>query len=171
MAYLEDCFDHKKLNSIIRRISNRLLEDYKKGVFEILAVSGNSGIIIGSIISYKTKIPLLVIRKPGENSHGELVEMSYKFRSTKKMFSKYAILDDFISSGATIKRMIGTLESKYKVELSVIYCWNVFAGESFFDVPNRLNIIEYNYTKYVGVETNKKFVPQSSGKRICVYNI
>ena len=55
MAYLEDCFDHKKLNSIIRRISNRLLEDYKKGVFEILAVSGNSGILLGLLFHIKLK--------------------------------------------------------------------------------------------------------------------
>lgn len=90
----------------------RLMSDLPKLMVELdcdfVAVSGTSGTFIAGALVAACGLPVLMIRKPGENSHGDLIE-----GNSEHKYRRGIILDDFVSSGATVRRMIETLGSVY----------------------------------------------------------
>lgn len=74
-----------------------------KNDFNGIVVTGLSGITIGSIVAYFMDKTLTIIRKPHEECHGNTVEGPIP--------RKYIILDDFISSGDTIIRIMSQLKT------------------------------------------------------------
>lgn len=80
----------------------------KETGFDTIAFSGISGSAIAFILSHWLDIPLLCVRKRGENSHyhaggGRILEGNV--RDVKK----YIITDDFIASGATCNHIIESI--------------------------------------------------------------
>ena len=74
---------------------------------DAIVVSGNSGISIGHAALMLIEFPLVLVRKNKDNSHGTAVEgpLNHKLR-------RYLILDDFVSSGATVRNICDTLYSQ-----------------------------------------------------------
>ena len=70
--------------------------------FDAAAFTGSSGCCIAFVLAYETGIPLLYVRKPGEKSHGSALECNVKETPIKK----YLIVDDFIDTGDTIRKMV-----------------------------------------------------------------
>ena len=70
--------------------------------FDAVAFTGSSGCCIAFVLAYETKIPLLYVRKPGEKSHGGTLETNVRNTAIKK----YLIVDDFIDTGDTIRKMV-----------------------------------------------------------------
>lgn len=66
-----------------------------------VVVRGNSGVSAAFAAMIYLDFPLILSRKPGENSHGGAIEGPYNFT-----LGKYIIADDFVSSGATIRSVL-----------------------------------------------------------------
>lgn len=80
----------------------------KETEFDTIAFSGISGAAIAFILSHWMDVPLLCVRKKGENSHyhqggGRLLEGNIQD------MRKYIIVDDFIASGATCNHIIDSI--------------------------------------------------------------
>ncbi len=65
--------------------------------FDVIAIRGNSGAIVGGAVAAELEKSLLLVRKPTENSHGSPVETSLRLDTYR-----YVVVDDFVSSGETI---------------------------------------------------------------------
>lgn len=62
--------------------------------------TGLSGIIPSSIYAYAHRLELVVLRRDEERSHGRMIE------GATLDHHKFAIIDDFIDTGATLKRLL-----------------------------------------------------------------
>jgi hypoxanthine phosphoribosyltransferase len=75
--------------------------------FDAIVVSGTSGLLVGPAIADQLGLPLVVVRKPDDGSHsGSLVEGAVGF---DKPNPKYIVVDDFVSSGDTVARIMETM--------------------------------------------------------------
>lgn len=72
---------------------------------DAVAVTGKSGLSLAFATLMLIDFPLIVVRKRGENSHGNPIEGAHSVD-----VRKYIILDDFVSSGSTIKTMVGSID-------------------------------------------------------------
>jgi adenine/guanine phosphoribosyltransferase-like PRPP-binding protein len=69
-----------------------------------LIVSGTSGVWLGAMLTMEQDLPVVLVRKDGENSHGSIVEGDTAAKTG-------LVVDDFISTGATINRIARSLSS------------------------------------------------------------
>lgn len=78
-------------------------EEIRKLVdFDSIAFTGSSGCAIAFPLLIKNKnLGMLYIRKAGESSHGSAIEYT-----AKNPVEKYIIVDDFVDSGATVRRIV-----------------------------------------------------------------
>ncbi len=100
--------------------------------FSHLVVSGYSGSLFGGIVSSLTHIPLVVVRKEaaGGSHHGSQVEAT-----PNDLIKSYLILDDFIASGDTVRRIYLTI---------VDYC-----ARLDFKAPKIKGVFLYNSEKFL----------------------
>lgn len=88
-----------------------------------VVVHGNSGVSCGFaalMLTHEQDFNLVLLRKDNDNSHGSPIEGPAGHR-----LQKYLILDDFISSGATMNRIrdkINTLHAQVPWSLPVPEC-------------------------------------------------
>lgn len=68
--------------------------------FDTIAFTGMSGALFAPIVAYKLHKEIVAIRKPRDGSHSDYDTEGYLHAS------KYIIIDDFVSSGRTVKRII-----------------------------------------------------------------
>lgn len=79
--------------------------------YDAIAFSGNSGAMIGGALAAMTgKVPILV-RKDREDSHSRLSVEGY-FPCTN-VRAKYVVVDDFVYSGYTVRRIVRLIEGVY----------------------------------------------------------
>lgn len=114
---------------------DRLVQWLKKSDldFEAIAVSGVSGLVVGGALSYATGIPLVVVRKSGDKKHSD-----FSVESSLVGDFKYVILDDLISSGSTIKRIITKIERDLRF----------YDNSKDYRVPECVGIILYYATHH-----------------------
>ena len=96
--YLSDCFDIKKRVVTVNRLWEFVIKEKVK--FDSIAVMGVSGLVIGSILSYKLGSNLCVVRKT-TRTHSE-----NKVESGIKSIESYLIIDDIMDSGKTVRSII-----------------------------------------------------------------
>lgn len=105
--------DADKLMRAVDRTADAIktwLADHPQHKITHMLVSGISGQSVGWPVSYKLGLPVCVVRKPGEDSHG-------KFDGDlvgNGNFGDYVIVDDQIATGSTINRMLGQV-AKYVI--------------------------------------------------------
>jgi len=98
--YLCAALDKRTLPNIIKNA----IEFSRNIEFDSIAVRGMSGSIVASAIAFELEKNIIIIRKDKDNTHSDAtVEYSFYPR-------KYIIVDDFISSGKTIKTIIEEME-------------------------------------------------------------
>lgn len=68
---------------------------------DAIAFRGSSGAAMGYTLAYLSGVPPLYIRKPKEKSHGSVTE------GPEGPVRRYVIVDDFSSSGETLKTILG----------------------------------------------------------------
>ena len=68
---------------------------------QAIAYTGSSGAAIAFPLAIAYELPIIYVRKKGEQSHGCPVECNY----TQEL-ENYIIVDDFIAFGATVRRII-----------------------------------------------------------------
>lgn len=65
--------------------------------FDTIVVRGNSGLVLGSVVSYLMEKNLYIVRKSVEPSHTNA-------RAEGNFGERWIFLDDFIASGSTVKK-------------------------------------------------------------------
>lgn len=85
-----------------------------------IAVTGVSGQSVGWPLSYKLNIPLLVVRKSGERSHGVRSLIGHG------QLTNYVILDDMIESGATIRAIWKSVKEGAATKRTLPECKAIF---------------------------------------------
>lgn len=85
--------------------------------FEAIAFSGMSGALIAPSVAIALNKPLLLVRKPTDDSHASGDAKHGCFKANKFGFvegatdaSKYIIIDDFMSSGNTLIRIKSAID-------------------------------------------------------------
>ena len=79
----------------------------KKLKFSAMAFTGSSGAAIAFIVGVAAQIPIIYVRKDDESCHGNRVECN-----TDKDIQRYLIVDDFISSGDTIRGIYDKIQAR-----------------------------------------------------------
>ena len=102
-SYMSKVYNTKKFASLAKRVAKHMVKLRSTLKFDAIAFTGSSGAALAYPVSVITGIPLVHVRKR-ENSHGSEIEGDGELKS-------YIILDDFIDSGATIKRIHGKIIS------------------------------------------------------------
>lgn len=71
-----------------------------KSRYDFIAVTGMSGVLVGSPVAIRLKVPLVVVRKPEEISHSytDLI-------GGAAARGRYVFIDDFIAGGTTYGRV------------------------------------------------------------------
>lgn len=109
--YCDALFDHEKLVKITNTVGSQISIDYRNNQFHCLVVTGISGIVLGSTISFKYNIPLVIVRK-GEATHSDNT-----VEGLKSWYTEFAFLDDFISGGSTFLRVAA------EINVVKVYLW------------------------------------------------
>lgn len=80
--------------------------------------SGISGITMASMVAYEMDIDLVIVRKDNEKHHSSHTVEGLRLWTTEERkdgeMSNLVLIDDFIESGATVKRIQSTLDSFIK---------------------------------------------------------
>lgn len=81
------------------------LRGYREG-FDGLVVQGLSGIIPAVPVSLALNVPLFIVRKESDDCHAYT---RYINADKVKPGSRWVFLDDFISTGSTLRRVLGAV--------------------------------------------------------------
>jgi hypothetical protein len=79
--------------------------------FDAIAFTGSSGAAAAFPLAMLFKIPMIYVRKDGENSHGSPVECNARCH-----IKKYLIVDDFVSSGETVRRIVAKIRDRAEMK-------------------------------------------------------
>jgi len=107
-------------------------EQLKTVEFDTIVVTGISGMVFGSVLSFLMKKHLVVVRKGGDRCHSfRKVETSLRDRTDS--FS-WVFVDDLVDSGRTFRRV----RKMVKKELPN----GVYVGRYMFDTHNFVSVKE-----------------------------
>lgn len=101
--YLGSVYEVDRFTKLIARVSQQIEKLRKTLPFDALAFTGTSGSAVAYPISAQLKIPLICVRKTEDNNH--------YFQAIEGCVGakRYLIIDDFIESGETVRRIIRTI--------------------------------------------------------------
>jgi adenine/guanine phosphoribosyltransferase-like PRPP-binding protein len=116
-GYLRHVLDPALLQSAISDFQRRVSE---AGVdYDAIVVRGNSGTIFGGALSISTGKPVILVRKPNDNSHSGLTVEGYK-----NELDRYIFVDDIIASGGTFRASIqAVVKEKHLAKCVGIYLY------------------------------------------------
>lgn len=104
--YLDDAFPPLRTHTVdwcCRKIRHLM----KSRCVNTIVVRGMSGLLIGTIVAEKLKLGIACIRKPEKNHYGNtrnVLEGCYNVKN-------YVIIDDLVSTGATLRVIDNTINS------------------------------------------------------------
>ena len=101
-CYHPSAFDYDKRTAAIKRIT-KILRRFPRTVG--IACTGISGITLGTLVAHQTKRELIVVRK-GESTHS-------MFKVEGYTPEQYVIVDDFMDSGHTIRRITQEMRTRH----------------------------------------------------------
>lgn len=104
--YLSSLYS-KEFLKMIPKAAKQIKALKKELKFDAIAFTGTSGAGIGFPISYLLKIPVINVRKGFSAHYTGAIEGTISSK-------KYLIVDDLIASGATIRKIISTIEEELK---------------------------------------------------------
>ena len=104
-GYSDSMYDANIREVVIKAAINTLTA--YKSKFDVIVCTGYSGMVIAPIVAYAINKPLLIVRKDGESAHSCLKVMG-------QLGDRYVIVDDFVCTGATVKRIIKEVKVRHK---------------------------------------------------------
>ena len=120
----------ESLEKIIRRIK-RIIKKHKIK-FDTIGFTGMSGSLVAPILAVRLKKKMLFVRKNPNFSHGEKIE-GY-------LGGRVLVIDDFIETGKTIKRILNALEEVH-TECSAIILYNTECSSREYKLPKKFRHI------------------------------
>lgn len=114
MAYMDHVTEPDKIISTVDRIKREVLDLCTEFNVSAIAIRGISGAIIGFPLCYLLCLPPIVVRKEPSHSFG-LIEFPMIFReeNIQQRPMNYMVIDDFISTGATVNETIREIKNSY----------------------------------------------------------
>lgn len=100
-GYSDTHFNTAKLRSKAKALALVLPGLMERNEVDAVVVTGKSGMSLAFATLMLIDFPLVVVRKRGENSHGNNIEGTGTIN-----VRRYIVLDDFISSGATVRTIV-----------------------------------------------------------------
>jgi len=91
----------------------------EEGRFQAIAGSGNSALPMLGAISYITGIPMIAVRKAGDNAHDNRQVNGPIYEGGAKSLN-YVFIDDFIATGKTFNRTIEYIAHEAKIPTKCI---------------------------------------------------
>lgn len=88
--------------------------------FDFIAVRGCSGMLVGAPVALRLGKPIVVVRKPGENSH----QWASSVVNEKHAHGRYVFVDDFIATGNTRDAVTEALDGVATPVGTYEYCGN-----------------------------------------------
>lgn len=115
-TYLEKLFNKEAFKKTLfeaAKVARELQKD-EATRFDAIAFTGNSGAIFAGALAVKINTNMILVRKPNESSHagGAIVEGDDRDK-------RYLIVDDFISSGDTIKRIVREIKKVFPSKVCI----------------------------------------------------
>lgn len=104
---------------------------------DCLFVTGKSGIAMAFALLTEYSVPIITVRKPNEQAHGVTFEGPTNYEP-----KRYLILDDFVSSGETVERIMSQVHA---------YC------RAMDSKPQCVGVIEWDRAMYGGRDQKKPF--------------
>jgi phosphoribosylpyrophosphate synthetase len=133
--YLHSVYNPKEFVKTVNKTTllvKKLYKQYKAEgiIIDSIAVRGTSGASVGFAVSYKTGLPVTMIRKESEDSHCYLAVEGYTNPKN------YIIIDDLICSGSTVKEIIEKIDGHNIDSRKKPVCKHIVLYASFGE-PNR----------------------------------
>lgn len=100
-SHTERIFEPSRLKDLYQQAVPDIRKLRRRLNFNAIAVTGNSGCLLGTLISQKLDLPILVVRKKNDDCHDDL-----KVNGFLPTDCKYLIIDDLIASGSTIRHIL-----------------------------------------------------------------
>lgn len=129
-SYLGEVFEPGKLGGLVQRVHDAIVEHFgepgPEGKWDAIAFRGTSGSAAAFPLAAIHGWPLVHVRKPGASAHNSDSEGIVGV-------SRFLIVDDFISSGDTIRRIVHDLRKK---ENSLLWPDPKIVGIVLFDGPS-----------------------------------
>lgn len=110
----------------------------KKVDFDTIAFRGMSGALIAPIVAHKMGKEIAMLRKPDAPTHS-----SYKYEGHLEV-ARYIILDDFVSSGTTVAKIISDMRLAVGRHVKFVGLYTYYSNNTesagFYpsDVPSEL---------------------------------
>lgn len=101
-SYHDVAFEHAQRAKIVQKVE-KIVATYPKKVG--IVCTGLSGILIGVTVASEMKRAFAIVRKAGEKSHADYEVEGYKM-------DEYIVVDDFLVTGDTIKRIIRKMNER-----------------------------------------------------------
>jgi len=135
VTYLKNVFDIASRKKIIRYAVAQLREVRETVPFDAIAFRGLSGAILAPAIADKLGVGIIAIRKPTEQSHSFQKVEGYRN-------CKYIIVDDLISSGATIRIIQDTIYNHHcdRSECLGVWLYNPNGGTARDEIEDKKGI-------------------------------
>lgn len=108
--YLKSVFDVRLRNRTVAAIVKILKTNRVK--YDTIAVSGVSGITMGSMVAFHLKKRLAIVRKKSDVTHSWITVEHLSESRNKGKFHRYVIIDDLISSGDTVKNIAANIKKE-----------------------------------------------------------
>lgn len=130
--YLNSIYQVQDYKKLVNKAAAAIKAFKLKNPFDAIAFTGTSGAALAYPISAMLKIPLICVRK-GANHYGEPIEGCVTA-------TKYIIIDDFISMGRTMKKIISTIKKEMPTAKPVaIFLYTATSNtESWNDIPVKI---------------------------------
>lgn len=143
-------FDAARINERLLNAESKLALAADAGLYikgqTLLAVHGTSGIWLAAAMVERGHHVCLV-RKPNEGSHGRPIEAAAKDPDGRSR-PKAVLLDDFVSSGETVRRVATLLWEHHRIPLQAVVCHDLNDGGD--RIPIKVVPI-YGYTETLPV--------------------
>jgi adenine/guanine phosphoribosyltransferase-like PRPP-binding protein len=129
-SYISQAFGDKKRRTVARAVKSLKAHE---GEFDCIAVRGTSGLLVGTIVSYLLKKPLIVVRKPKSevSSHA-----SYMVEA-ETTEGRYLILDDLTGGGETVRSIQKEIKKLHPklVSNGFMYLYHNEIGPGWQNIP------------------------------------
>ena len=144
-GWIKDSINPERLDLVSNFLAEEINKDKEELGINSIAVTGLSGLVIGGLVSVKTNLPLILVRKDGEDKHS-----SYEVEFTDDLKElNYCIVDDLVSSGDTLKRIINKININGKDHLTPNKLKKIYLYKQFDDcIEGKDVIIELNVPVY-----------------------
>jgi len=123
----------KQFLKLIPRAIKKLRAIKRRHPFDAIAFTGSSGAALAYPLSYLMKLPLIHVRKGPSHYSGGKVEGTISSK-------RYVIVDDFIETGASIRRVLKAIDSE-------------------LDAAKPVAILLYSSTRMLGFDHKNKAIP------------